>query len=345
MTLIAGVSVVICCYNSGKRLPNTFSYIEKQEVNDSLLWEVIIIDNNSSDNTFEIARRLIKTKSASLRVKVISEKRPGLSAARKAGIANSKYQYILFCDDDNWLHPNYVQLAFNILSEDKSIGMLGGTAYATFEEGFNVPSWFFDNQRIFACGQQGMGSRQDMTDGRAYVYGAGSIINRETLKKIYELGIEQILSDRIGKSLVSGGDNELGYFIKSLGYKIIWDDRLKLGHYMPKSRLNLSYIKKIRAAESKTFDILRMYKTNLNGGKEYTRAIFMKEQYISLLKVSKWIIRNIFFTYNSFEFTYSYSFHLGRTKHFFSNLKEFNERERLVKKNLTLLARYKGEKG
>lgn len=53
----AGVSIVICCYNSASRLPETLQHIAEQEVAANISWEVIVVDNASTDNTQEIAKK------------------------------------------------------------------------------------------------------------------------------------------------------------------------------------------------------------------------------------------------------------------------------------------------
>jgi cellulose synthase/poly-beta-1,6-N-acetylglucosamine synthase-like glycosyltransferase len=51
-----GVSVVICCYNSSQRLPQTLGHLLAQECEVDLPWEVIVVDNASTDGTAEVAR-------------------------------------------------------------------------------------------------------------------------------------------------------------------------------------------------------------------------------------------------------------------------------------------------
>ena len=55
--MIPGVSVVICCHNSGKRLPETLRHLAAQVVEEGIPWEVVIVDNASTDgSSSEISR-------------------------------------------------------------------------------------------------------------------------------------------------------------------------------------------------------------------------------------------------------------------------------------------------
>jgi len=53
-----GISVVIACHNSSKRLPQTLEHVKQQNVPEHVQWEVIIVDNASTDNTAQIAQSI-----------------------------------------------------------------------------------------------------------------------------------------------------------------------------------------------------------------------------------------------------------------------------------------------
>ena len=67
------------------RLPVTLRHLAAQE-SGRLLWEAVIVDNNSSDETAEVARQEWQRLGAAVELSVISEPRPGLSMALKAGL-------------------------------------------------------------------------------------------------------------------------------------------------------------------------------------------------------------------------------------------------------------------
>ena len=100
----AGISVLVCCYNSAGRLPQTLKYLAAQMVPPEIPWEVIVADNASKDATARVAGEVwenLDTGHAGF--KIISETVPGKSHALKKGIETAAYEYILVCDDDNWL--------------------------------------------------------------------------------------------------------------------------------------------------------------------------------------------------------------------------------------------------
>src|SRR5688500_17791752 len=95
-----GLSVVICCYNSAERLPQTLRHLAIQKYSPGLNWEVIIVDNNSLDATADVARKEWAQYSTRVPLKVVTERDPGLSAARSKGVSSASFEFIVFCDDD-----------------------------------------------------------------------------------------------------------------------------------------------------------------------------------------------------------------------------------------------------
>ena len=242
---MTGVCVIVCCYNSSKRLPETIRHLAKQKVDPTILWEVIIVNNNSSDNTSEVALKEWNKYNSVVPFSIIDEARPGLSFAREAGIVSSKYNYLVFCDDDNWLFEDYVNHVFKIMNSNSTIGMLGGIGYpVTDSENSELLHKFSGD---FATGPQGTSgnSLDDITESKGYVYGAGAALRKDALLEVKKREINYLLTDRIGNNLASGGDVELAFYLRLLKYKIFYSDSLKFYHFLPKNRITWTYIKRL----------------------------------------------------------------------------------------------------
>src|SRR3990170_1945792 len=111
-----GVSIIICCHNGADRLPETIRHIAMQRVPAYIPWELIIIDNGSTDESGLVARGEWQKHRANTYMRIVKESTLGLSYARARGFKEARYEYVILCDDDNWLDEGYVFNVYNILS-------------------------------------------------------------------------------------------------------------------------------------------------------------------------------------------------------------------------------------
>jgi glycosyltransferase involved in cell wall biosynthesis len=243
---VQGISVVICTYNGIARLAATLESIVKQE-NCNFYWELLVIDNASTDDTAIFCKQFLREKAKNIDWRVIIEAQSGLNFARLNGLNSAKYDVVLFCDDDNHLCTQYLNVGHELMYGFPKIGALGGHGIPLFEE--PKPEWFDKYAPSFAVGAQAAQNGK-LTELPAEVYGAGCFFRAKPLKEIFGKGFKTIMTDRLGKSLASGGDVEWCYLVQLAGYEIWYDDRLKFHHLMPASRMNWEYYLRLKAGIS-----------------------------------------------------------------------------------------------
>lgn len=252
-----GISVIICCYNSADRLPETLKHLAAQRVSEKIKWEVIIVDNASSDSSSKIAQQeWAKYKINQIPFNVVNESCRGLRYAREKGLICAKYEYLLYCDDDNWLAPQYLSMVFEILTHDAQIGVLGGCG--TFEP--EKPVW----QDIEKFKSNYVNGSQPYAAEQHWVYGAGSTYKKSILTYLYSQSWQPITKGRTGNKLSSGEDVEICFICFLLGYKIIADDRLSFKHFVPIKRQNETYITNMSFWHGYTNVLLNGYYTLIN---------------------------------------------------------------------------------
>lgn len=237
-----GVSVVVCCYNSSALLTETLDYLFRQKTD--IDWEIIIVNNSSTDDTVETAKKILSNRST-VGYKILDESIPGLSFARRRGILESNYEYIIFCDDDNHLDSDYIDKAFQLMESDDMIGIAGGISEPVFE--IKKPFWFDEFCMNFASGKQSESSGE-ISDINSVLWGTGMILRKSVMMKLFNNGFRSLLSDRKHGKLSSGGDSEFCYVVRILGYKIYYDENLKLKHFISGSKLNWIYLRKLNRA-------------------------------------------------------------------------------------------------
>ena len=240
MSRSEGISVIVCCYNSSERIAPTLEHLFKQKISSGFDWEIIIVDNNSSDNTSEKARLLYQGSGSSIPFKIVSESNPGLSNARQAGFRTSKYEIALMVDDDNWLSGNYLEGVWNAFQKDPSIGMIGGLGIP--ELSAPAPEWFEKYAYCYATGPQTEDGKAGFT---SELYGAGLALKLSVLDQLKENGFKSLLSDRVGNSLMSGGDTELCFAFQMAGTKLLYEPSISFQHELPKERVNWTYLRRL----------------------------------------------------------------------------------------------------
>ncbi len=103
-------SVIIPLYNKSNFIKNTIESILNQIFQD---FEIIIVEDCSTDNSLEIAKTVISDKIRIIR----HEKNKGLSASRNTGIRNANSKYIAFLDADDLWKPNYLEKINSLINK------------------------------------------------------------------------------------------------------------------------------------------------------------------------------------------------------------------------------------
>lgn len=98
------VSVIIPAYNAGPFIENCISSILSQSYND---FEIVVVNDGSTDNTLSLLEDMQKKDN---RIKIISQKNSGVSAARNTGLQNATGKFVTFVDADDALLPNALEI-------------------------------------------------------------------------------------------------------------------------------------------------------------------------------------------------------------------------------------------
>lgn len=108
------ISIIIPIYNSFIHLDNCINSIRNQSYHNI---EIILIDDGSIDNSLNIC---YKHKELDSRIIVFHQRNKGISEARNKGLEIANGNYIAFCDNDDILHPQMIELLYKAISEKKS---------------------------------------------------------------------------------------------------------------------------------------------------------------------------------------------------------------------------------
>ena len=233
-----GVTVAICTYNGAGFLPATLSHLRAQIVSSGTPWEVLIVDNASTDNTAEVARRCWPRDSPT-ELRIVEECKPGLSNARARAFSEARYEIVSFVDDDNWVCPEWVTRIAAVMTAHAEVGACGAVVEAQCAT--PPPDWC---RRFYLYSKWPVGDYVgDVSETLGVLMGSGLTIRACAYQEIAAKGFRQLASDRTGNLLMSGGDTELCLALRLAGWTLWLEPMIRLIHFIPSRRMDWRYFR------------------------------------------------------------------------------------------------------
>lgn len=232
------ISIVICTYNRERFLPGLFESIKSQTL-DRTLYEVILVNNNSTDNTRKLCYEFME-QNPDINCRYFDETNQGLSWARNRGVKESLGEYITFADDDALLAPDFSEMACKYLDEHPNVAEVGGPILLKYMG--RVPDWEnpYMNSLLGYFQPSLVGYRMERKN-RKYPRGSNMTFRRT----IFEKGI---LFDcelgRVGRLLLGGEEKDIAYRIFDSGEAIDYEPSIVVYHLVPEERTTMDFIKR-----------------------------------------------------------------------------------------------------
>jgi glycosyltransferase involved in cell wall biosynthesis len=136
------VSIIIPCYNYARFLPDAVASVLAQTLTD---WELIVVDDGSTDATPTIARQLT-AQHPDQRIRVFQQPNSGPAAARNTGAARASGTYLLFLDADDMLAPTLLERTVAILREQPAVGFVYSGMRLFGQDRHEWPSTTYDSR-------------------------------------------------------------------------------------------------------------------------------------------------------------------------------------------------------
>ncbi len=289
------ISIIIATYNGISKLEKTLIAISKLVIDRNKNFELIIIDNASTENVISYVKTFWTTINSEIPLILEQEFKPGKVFALEKGFHLANGNYIIICDDDNELSINYLNIGLQYFENNPQIGVLGGRGILGNIE--NIPDWFERYAYNFACAPQAL-KTGNVYPERNVVYGAGMWIKKDAYLKTKKLGFEFIFNFTPGERKfnsknIGGEDGELCWAIKYLGYEIWYAENLIFKHNISRERLNLEQAKILNKGMefSGPYSSLyyRIWNTNNNN---LVKCFWIKEIIYSLIHLLKLLIQS-----------------------------------------------------
>jgi glycosyltransferase involved in cell wall biosynthesis len=199
------ISVIVCTYNRSALLRSALDSLQRMKIPAGLAWELIIVDNNSSDDTQAVVSEYRRT--APFDVRYVFEGIQGHSRARNRGIVESRGGILAFTDDDVTVEPEWLSELWNSYSQPDCLGA-GGRIVPVWR--FAKPAWLREERRT----------------------------------AIERYGLFRTDLGGVGAKLMGNEDTEFGYRLLRNGEMLIYNPRVIVHHPVERERATQRYFER-----------------------------------------------------------------------------------------------------
>lgn len=231
-------TIAIPTYNGAERLPKVLERLKQQINTEHFAWEIIIIDNNSHDNTAEVVKSYQAhwVNISSLRYCV--EAKQGLAFARQRAITEAKGEFVGFIDDDILPSPNWLTEAYNFAKKHPQAGAYGGQIHGDFE--ITPPKNFERIQSFLAIREKGEEPHLYQPDILSLPPGAALVVRKKAWCE--NVPDNPILIGRVNGIMLAGEDYETLLHMHYSGWEIWYNPTMHVYHQIPQKRLEKEYL-------------------------------------------------------------------------------------------------------
>ena len=228
------ITVIVCTYNRHETLVKTLESIAALKIPESMAWEVLVVDNNSTDKTREAIESFCCKDPA--RFTYLFEQQQGLSHARNTAIRAARGDILAFTDDDAIVEPDWLINLTSALYDGEWVGA-GGRIIPVWPRA--LPSWLSTNDPFtmgafvaFDLGTQA---------GRLThpPYGANMAFRRHVFEKYGDFRVDL---GRTGTNLQGREDIEFANRLLANGERLRYEPGAVVHHPVPEWRMERRYV-------------------------------------------------------------------------------------------------------
>lgn len=240
------LTVAIPTYNGAKRLPEVLQQLQIS-CNDALRapvhaasfsWEVIVVDNNSTDDTAKVVQSYQANWSKEHPLRYCFEPRQGAAFARKRAFEEARGTLVGFLDDDNIPSPDWVAAAYTFAQEHPAAGAYGSRIQGVFE--VTPPENFHRLTPFLAITDRGSKPLRYEPQKKVLPPSAGLVVRKQAW--LESVPKELILTGRTPSSMVTSEDLEMLSYIQFHGWEIWYNPLMQIDHKIPQWRLKREYL-------------------------------------------------------------------------------------------------------
>jgi len=231
------IDVGICTWNRCRLLGPTLERLREMDVPPNVDWQVIVVDNNCTDNT----AALLQSFAGRLPLRTAFESHAGLSNARNRAVAEATGDYLVWTDDDVLVDRGWLAAYADAFERWPAAAFFGGPVEPWFEG--TPPRWLAEHWRCVsqAFAVRELGDAPFPFDGSQFPYGANCAFRLDVQRRY---PYDPSLGRRPGAS-VSGEETQVMRQMLADGLTGWWVPDARVRHFIPRHRQTLRYLRQI----------------------------------------------------------------------------------------------------
>lgn len=232
------LSLIIATYNRAQSLLRTLRSVVSQSAAPEL-WECIVVNNNSTDNTAEVFA-CFAAENQDFDLKMVTETKQGLSNARNCGITASVGEYVAIVDDDETLESSYIESYIEFFDSFPTAMAAGGAVRAEYES--HRPRWMSHYTERMIANPIDLDVVVTLFPSSRVPAGGNMAFRREIFDRV---GLFNPRLGRNGQSLIGGEENDLFARLRAAGELLYFVPNAAIFHHIPDAKLTDEYFDRL----------------------------------------------------------------------------------------------------
>ncbi len=230
------ISAVICSYNRARFIINAVESIFRQDF-DKRQYEVIVVDNNSTDNTLRLLENF-KAVHPQYNFSFYTEPNQGVAWARTRCAREAKGEIIAYIDDDSEAQQGWLSKIADFFDNNPEVYSVGGKIVPRFLT--DVPDWY--SKYFFGLvGSFDQGDKIKRLKGERYPCGANMAFREKAFRKV---GYFNTLLGRSGKGLLANEEKDIYKRILATGMKVYYLPDVWVTHTVEANKFDIDYVRR-----------------------------------------------------------------------------------------------------
>ena len=235
------VTVVVCTYNRCENLRDTLRALKGQVVDGGLALEILVVDNNSSDQTKAVVEEAARVSRWPLRYTF--ERLQGLTHARNRSIQEARGEWVAFTDDDVLPEPDWVASLWHT-AQAFNADAAGGRILPLWQS--PPPAWLVRQRELLGAltlVDRGPEPLIATLRDAYFIFGA----NMAFKKTLFEqLGLFRTDLGVVGNTAMRGEDTEFVVRAVQAGKRVVYAPEAVVRHKVPAERMRLAYFRRVK---------------------------------------------------------------------------------------------------